>query len=375
MGHYGKSQLNLDWKMKSQVDQSENDRPKFPFLRTFASVISVGGPFAGLFLAILLFSWLTRSEGTFLTEFNFRTIAVQSVIVGLSALGMTLVVISGGIDLSVGSHVALITVVTAIMGRDYQWSLPFCILAGLLISTLCGILNGIAIDRLRLLPFIVTLGTLQIFRGSAKLLAKSTAVYYPSESKPQWLSEIMAIETGPQVNALARSMPKPVNQLLTGVPLAVWLLLTVALLVWILLRKTVWGRYIVAIGSNEATARLCGLRVGFLKISVYSLCGLLTGLAGIMQFAEMNGTGDPVVATGLELEVIAAVVIGGASLAGGEGSVIGTLIGALIMRVLRSGCVHAGIPNASQDILIGLIIVFAVALDQLRTRLAGRSQR
>lgn len=347
---------------------------KSHFLKRFSGILSSGGPFAGLLIAILLFTWLTRDEGTFLTEFNFRTIAVQSVIVGLSALGMTLVVISGGIDLSVGSQVAFITVVTAYMGRDYNWGLPGCIFAGLLVSTVCGFLNGIAIDRLRLMPFIVTLGTLQIFRGSAKLLAKSTAVYYPADLKPRWLSEMMAIETGPQLQKFAATMPSPVGKLITIVPIAVWLLFLVAVSVWILLRKTTWGRYIVAIGSNEATARLCGLRVSLLKISVYTLCGLLTGLAGIMQFAEMNGTGDPVVATGLELEVIAAVVIGGASLAGGEGSVIGTLVGALIMRVLRSGCVHAGIPNASQDILIGLIIVFAVALDQVRMRLAGRGQ-
>jgi ribose/xylose/arabinose/galactoside ABC-type transport system permease subunit len=339
----------------------------------FSAILAAGGPFIGLLIAILLFSWLTRNEGTFLTEFNFRTIAVQSVIVGLSALGMTLVVISGGIDLSVGSQVALVTVVTALMGRDYAWPLLFCMLAGIFISTLGGLLNGIAIDRLGLLPFIVILGTLQIFRGSAKLLGKNTAVYFPTELKPAWLSEIMAIETGPKLQSIATSLPAPAGKILTIVPLAVWFLLVMALIVWVMLRKTTWGRYVVAIGSNEATARLCGIRVSLVKISVYTICGLFTGLAGIMQFAEMNGTGDPVVAAGLELEVIAAVVIGGASLAGGEGSILGTLVGAFIMRVLRSGCVHAGIPNATQDILIGVIIVAAVAMDQLRMRLARRS--
>lgn len=337
------------------------------------AILAAGGPFAGLFIAVMLFAWLTRNEGTFLTEFNFKTIAVQSVIVGLSALGMTIVVISGGIDLSVGSQVALVTVVTAIMGRDYQWPLPFCLLIGLVVCTLGGFINGIAIDRLGLLPFIVSLGSLQIFRGSAKLLGKNTAVYFPTELKPGWLAEMMAIETGPQLKSFSEGFPTPVGKILTSVPFAVWILLFVSSFVWILLRKTIWGRYVVAIGSNEATARLCGIRVGMVKISVYTICGLLTGLAGLMQFAEMNGTGDPVVAGGLELEVIAAVVIGGASLAGGEGSILGTLVGALIMRVLRSGCVHAGIPNATQDILIGLIIVGAVALDQFRIRIARRS--
>jgi ribose/xylose/arabinose/galactoside ABC-type transport system permease subunit len=351
------------------MKNSINNNPR---LTRISAILAAGGPFAGLLIAITLFAWLTRNENTFLTEFNFRTIAVQSVIVGLSALGMTLVVISGGIDLSVGSQVALVTVVTSLMGRDYHWPMACCFIVGLLVSTSGGMINGIAIDRLGLLPFIVTLGTLQIFRGSAKLLGKNTAVYFPTELKPTWLSEIMAIETGPRFQLFTQGFPAPLGKILTTVPFAVWLLMLVALLVWISLRKTTWGRYVVAIGSNEATARLCGIRVGMVKISVYTICGLLTGLAGLMQFAEMNGTGDPVVASGLELEVIAAVVIGGASLAGGEGSILGTLIGALIMRVLRSGCVHAGIPNATQDILIGLIIVGAVALDQFRMRLARR---
>ena len=237
----------------------------------------------------------------------------------------------------------------------------------------CGFLNGLTIDRLGLLPFIVTLGALQVYRGLAKLLAKNTAVYFPTELKPAWLSELMAIETGPQLKAFAERWPAPIQKAITAVPPALWFLLAVAFGVWVLLRKTTWGRYVVASGSNEATARLCGLRVGMVKVSVYALCGLLTGMAGMMQFAEMNGTGDPVVASGLELEVIAAVVIGGGSLAGGEGAVLGTLVGALVMRVLKSGCVHAGIPNATQDILIGLIIVSAVAVDKLRTRLASGS--
>jgi ribose/xylose/arabinose/galactoside ABC-type transport system permease subunit len=334
--------------------------------------LTTGGPFAGLLLAVVFFSYLTREEGTFLTEFNIRTIAVQSVIVGLSALGMTLVIVSAGIDLSVGSQVALVTVVTALLGRDQDLSPFVCVLGGVVVGTMCGLLNGLAIDRLKLMPFIVTLGTLQVYRGLAKLLAKNTAVYFPGEAKPAWLSEIMAIEPGPKLKEFAATLPSPLEKPVLAVPPAGWLLILMALIVWIALRKTTWGRYVVAVGSNEATARLCGLRVGFLKVSVYTFCGFLTGLAGMMQFAEMNGTGDPVVASGLELEVIAAVVIGGGSLAGGEASVIGTLVGALVMRVLRSGCVHAGIPNATQDILIGAIIVSAVALDKFRTSLASR---
>ena len=141
-----------------------------------------------------------------------------------------------------------------------------------------------------------------------------------------------------------------------------------SLLLALALRYSLLGRYIYAIGSNESTARLCGIKVPAIKVIVYVLSGLATGLAGVFQFVYLDATGDPTTADGLELQVIAAVVIGGGSLNGGEGTVLGTLIGCLIMSVLNNGCVHAGIPNATQDIIIGAIIVAAVALDRFRRR-------
>jgi ribose/xylose/arabinose/galactoside ABC-type transport system permease subunit len=309
------------------------------------------GPFLGLLLITLLFAYLTRESGSFLTAYNWRTIAVQTVIVGTAALGMTTIIISGGIDLSVGSLVALVTVVASLLVRDLGWPLPLAMAAGVVLGGLCGLFNGALIVGMGMIPFIITLGTLKIFRGLAKWLSNSTAVYVPQGAKPWWFGRILATE------------PEPAWLLVSP---GVWVLLVLSLLLAVVLRFTMLGRYIYAIGSNQAAARLCGIHVRSIKVLVYATAGLAAGLAGIMQLAYLDATGDPVTADGLELQVIAAVVIGGGSLSGGEGTVLGTLIGCLLMSVLNNGCVHTGIPNPAQDVIIGSIIVAAVALDRFR---------
>jgi ribose/xylose/arabinose/galactoside ABC-type transport system permease subunit len=216
-------------------------------------------------------------------------------------------------------------------------------------GALCGLLNGLIITRLRVVPFIVTLGTLLGVRGIAKGLAHEQKVDAPIS----WLNELLA--------ALAP------NQRWLLVSRGVWIMLLMALGVAALLRYTRLGRHTYAIGSNEQTARLCGVGVERVKVLIYTLSGALAGLAGLMQFSRLT-VGDPTVAGGAELDVIAAVVIGGGSLAGGEGTVLGTLIGAVIITVIRSGCSQMGLANWIQEIVTGAIIVTAVALDRLRHR-------
>lgn len=301
------------------------------------------GPFAGLALVSVLFAAL--QPDTFLSVYNFQTIAAQTVIVGLGAIGMTLVIISGGIDLSVGSVIALASVVTALLLRE--GATPFvAALAGAASGAATGLVQGALIGWLKVVPFIVTLGGMGVARGFAKYLAEEQKVDAPAG----WLAEVMA------------KAPTPEWLLVSP---GTWLMLALAALVSFLLRGSVFGVHTYAVGSNEATAKLCGVRVGRIKLAVYGLSGLFAGLAGVMQYARLT-VGDPTTAIGKELDVIAAVVIGGGSLAGGVGGILGSLLGAFLMSVLANGCTLSGVPNYIQEILIGTIIVAAVTLDRLR---------
>jgi len=302
------------------------------------------GPLLGLVAVYLLFAVL--GPDSFTTVRNFETIARQTAIVGIAALGMTMVIIAGGIDLSVGSIIALATVVIAALLQAGADPL-FAALGGVAAGAACGLLNGLLITRLRVVPFIVTLGTLLVVRGVAKGLAKEQKIDAPLT----WLNNLLAA-LGP-------------GQRWMLVPAGVWTLIILALLVSGMLRYTVLGRHIFAIGSNEQTARLCGVAVERVKVLVYTISAGLAGLAGLMQFSRLT-VGDPTVAVGAELDVIAAVVIGGGSLSGGEGSILGTIVGALIMTTIRSGCSQMGLANWVQEIVTGSIIVIAVALDRLR---------
>lgn len=304
------------------------------------------GPLLALFVVYLLF--VALAPETFARVDNLTTMARQTVVVGIAAAGMTLIILQGGIDLSVGSSVALSTVVVALALRSGAPGLV-AVAAGVGACSLAGFSNGALVTGLGISPFIVTLGTMSALRGLAKGLADEQKIDAPS----RWLDGLLA--------------PLSPGMRWAVFPPGVWVMLVCAVVVAATVRYTRFGRHVVALGSNEATARLCGVPITRTKLLVYGAAGALAGLAGVMEFSTLT-VGDPTDSIGLELEVIAAVVIGGGSLSGGEGSVAGSLIGAALMTVIRTGCTHLGIDNWVQEIVTGAIIVAAVAVDRLRSR-------
>ena len=311
-------------------------------------IVQALAPFFGLALVIGLFCLKADVREVFLTGGNFKTIFTQTVIVGTAALGMTMIIVSGGIDLSVGSVVAFTSVAGArLLQGDAPCSVATVVIVTVLTGGLVGCLNGAIIAGCRLMPFIVTLGMMGVARGAAKWLAGNQTVNFKENPA---ITQIMALKNPLEFFPL---------------PLGVWLLLGLATVMAVVMRQTVFGRRIFAIGSNEATARLCGIRVRWNKLAIYTLAGMLFGTAGLMQLSRLS-QGDPSTGFGLELDVVAAVVIGGASLSGGTGSVLGAMIGALIIVALRNGSNQMGWPNYMQEIIIGVVIILAVGLDKLR---------
>lgn len=303
------------------------------------------GPLGGLILAWIFFAALCG--GPFASWGNQRLMLLQTAVVGLAAVGATFVIMSGGIDLAVGSVIALSTMVLAWLLKEAGLP-PLAAAAGALAAgAAIGILTGWGVN-LGLSPFIVTLGTWGALRGLGKGLGNNQPIY-PEQT---WLSSLM--QSGGAVAP------------------GVWITLLAAMLGALVLRYTRFGRHVKAVGSNERTARLCGVRVPQVKLGVYALASTLAALAGILQFAFLYGQGDPSTAEGYELKVIAAVVVGGASLSGGRGTVWGTMLGSLLMTVVDNGCTKLGLDNWVQEVATGAIIVAAVALDLWRRKSAGQ---
>jgi len=309
------------------------------------------GPWLALLAVIAAFALMTNTPARYLSTFNLRIVLSQTVIVALGAIGMTVIIVSGGIDLSVGAVIALTGVATA-LALQSGWSPVPAIAAALVVGGVVGVANGLLVTRLRVVPFIATLGTLGIARGVAKWMAHEQTVNAPES----WVNDLLV------------SFPRQAWMIF---PPGVWITLVLAIVAAFVLRTTVFGRRVFALGSSEAAARACGIATERLKVVVYASAGVLFGLAGVMQMSRLR-QGDPTVANGTELDIIAAVVIGGGSLNGGEGTISGSMVGALIMAFLRNGCQQMGWPNYIQEIIIGAIIVIAVALDRWRASWSTR---
>lgn len=361
------------------------------------SIATTLGPMLGLAAAWTFFAVLAGEH--FRSLDNQRLMLMQTAVVGAAAIGATLIIASGGIDLSVGSTIALCTMVVALL-LDAGAGPMLSAIGGVATGMLCGAAIGSmvvgrigrvaavaiagaitwwgasrwgllpalgggivlgagvffagekSLKRLPLSPFIVTLGMWGALRGLAKGLGDNQPIY-PAE--PGWLPSLM-------------SMPE--SGIASYLPPSVWILAGLALAMVALLRRTVLGRQTLAIGSNESAARYCGICTDRVKVLVYVVGVGCAGVAGVLQFGYLS-MGDPTTAGGYELKAIAAVVIGGASLSGGVASVRGTLIGALIMTVVDNGCTKLGLDNWVQEIVTGAIIVAAVAIDRLRARSHG----
>jgi ribose transport system permease protein len=301
-------------------------------------------PLLALLATYVLF--VVLAPDTFARSANLVTMARQTVVVAIASVGMTFVIAHGGIDLSVGSAVALTTVIVASMLRAGAGA-STAAASAILAAAAIGLLIGWLVTVFRLAPFIVTLGAMSILRGAAKGLAHEQKI----DVDPAGLDALLAASSGPA-------------------PPGVWIAVAVAVAGSLALHFTRFGRHVFAIGSNESAARLCGVPVARVKTLVYAAAAALWALAGIMEFATLT-VGDPTDSVGLELEVIAAVVIGGASLSGGDGSIAGSMAGACLMTVIRTGGTHVGLPPWVEEILTGAIIVVAVGLDRVRHRRRG----
>jgi len=292
---------------------------------------------------IVLFVALSIASPHFLTQTNLASLVRQTAVINIMSLGMTAIIIAGGIDLSVGAIMAMGGVLGA-MAMAHGMSVPAGIAIGIAAGLFWGAVNGALTTRLRIAPFIVTLGTLGIIRGLTLILTN-----------------------GLPVHGVPRGFSFLGEGNLLGVPFTLWVLVACALAMHVTLEHTRLGRYAFAIGSNLDAAIYAGVPVAFHTTAVYALGGMLTGLAGMIEASRLM-TGQPTAGNGYELQAIAAVVIGGGSLHGGEGSVIGTLIGAFIMGVLANGSDLLGVSPYLQQAIIGAVIILAVTVDEFRKR-------
>ncbi|MFH1299858.1 MAG: ABC transporter permease [Planctomycetota bacterium] len=322
-------------------DSSSVDSPRSQRGSLLSSLLQYAGLVGVLILLVLIFSLMSNN---FLSKQTLITIANQIPDLLVIAVGMTLVLIIGGIDLSVGSLLALSSAVMGVCMVNYGWPLWAAVPVCLSMGALCGMLNGVISVKAGIPSFIVTLGMLEMARGSAYLMTDSQTKYIGSSI--EWI--------GVPLKGLAFSPAFLLSLVIVG-------------LGQYLLTRTVFGRYCVAIGTNAEAVRMSGIRTPPCSIAVFTISGLLCGLAGVMQTSRLS-TADPNAAVGLELAAIAACVIGGTSLMGGRGSVINTFFGVLIIAVLQTGLAQIGATDPIKRVITGAVIIIAVLLDAARQR-------
>ena len=311
-------------------------------LKAFFTKTPTGGIFLALILVCALFSSMTSR---FLTPTNISVILNQVSVNAILAFGVTFVIIAGGIDLSLGSLVAVCGVVVALLSQNNEYSLWLAIIGTLIAGIALGALNGIIVVLTKVPPFIVTLGTMTIGRGVALILSKGRPISELNES----------------LNFLG-------NGDLFGIPIPILFLVLSYATCHILLTKTIFGRYVKAIGGNEIASYVAGVRVNRIKLYVYMISGLFAALAGILLTARIN-TGQPNAGLGFELDAIAAVIIGGTSTRGGKGTITGTLLGVLFIGVINNGLDLINVSAYWQQVIMGGIIILAVVLDGLYQKL------
>ena len=305
--------------------------------------------FGALIVMIIVFS---VASPNFLQFNNVIGILLATAVNGVLALGVTFVIISGGIDLSIGTVMTLSAVISGVLITNMDLPVPVGIVGGIATGGLAGVANGILIARFHIPPFIATLGMLNVAKGFALVISGLKPIYFN--------------ET-PEVNQAA--MGSLIGSLIPGlaIPNIVLVLFGAALVASLVLSKTILGRFTFALGSNEEAARLSGVSVDRWKIAVYTVCGLFAGLAGVLIAARLNSA-QPSLGQGYELDAIAAAVIGGTSLSGGEGSILGTVIGAFIISTLTNGLRILSVPQEWQIVVTGGIVILAVYLDVVRRR-------
>jgi ribose transport system permease protein len=301
---------------------------------------------------ILLFIVFSIASPYFFTKDNIIGILLATAVNGVLALGVTFVIITAGIDLSVGTVMTLSAVMTGVFITNMHLPVPIGILGGVLAGTTAGFINGNVISRMKIPPFIATLGMFYIAKGLSLVI---------SELKPIYFNDTPAFREMTMGSLLGRVIPG------FEIPNIVFFMFGAAIIAHLILSRTILGRYTFALGSNEEATRLSGVNVAGWKTAVYTLGGFFAGLAGVLIASRLNSA-QPALGSGYELDAIAAVVIGGTSLSGGEGSILGTVIGAFLISTLTNGLRILSVPQEWQMVVTGTIVILAVFLDILRRR-------